>query len=132
MDANVLVALADEHDDLYERAARDLKRLRRGPFGSTAPVLSETFHILSTGYLRGRLRSLLKRLDLAIVEVPAGAWEAIFDWMERYQEHGPDLADAQLVALAGTATSFRVWSYDKEFWTVWRRTDGTRVPIAVR
>ena len=52
--------------------------------------------------------------------------------MERYQEHGPDLADAQLVALAGTATSFRVWSYDKEFWTVWRRTDGTRVPIAVR
>lgn len=115
MDTNVLVALADEHDDLYERAARDLKRLRRGPFGSTVPVLSETFHILSTGYLRGRLRSLVKRLDLAIVEVPAGAWEAIFDWMERYQEHGPDLADAQLVALAGTATSFRVWSYDKEF-----------------
>jgi predicted nucleic acid-binding protein len=128
----VLVALTDESDALYARAARDLKRLRRGPFGSTVPVLSETYHILAGGYLRGRLRSLLKHLDVAIVEVPRDTWEEILDWMERYEEHEPDLADAQLVALSAMNASFRVWSYDKEFVAVWRRADGTRVPTTVR
>lgn len=132
MDANVLVALADDHDDLHARAVRDLKRLGRGPFASTAPVLSETFYLLSEGHLRLRLRSYLKRLHVAIVEMPAGAWDETFDWMERYQKHQPDLADAQLVALSAMDDSCRIWTYDKELFTVWRRSNGTRVPAAVR
>ena len=71
-------------------------------------------------------------MDLAIVETPPSAWKAILDWMERYEEHGPDLADAQLVALSATDASFRIWSYDKEFSTVWRRADGSRVPTTPR
>jgi len=71
-------------------------------------------------------------LDLAIVETPPSAWKAILDWMERHEEHGPDLADAQLVALAGTDASLRIWSYDQEFSTIWRRTDGSRVPTTPR
>ncbi len=95
-------------------------------------MLSEAYHIISGGYLRLRLRSLLKHLAVAMVETPPDAWEEILDWMERYQEHEPDLADAQLVALSGMHASCRVWSYDKEFLAVWRRADGTRVPAAVR
>lgn len=132
MDANVLVALADDEDDLHARAIRDLKRLGRGPFGSTVPVLSESFYLLPEGHLRLRLRSYLQHLRVAILETQADAWEAIFDWMEQYEEHEPDLADAQLVALSAMNASFRVWSYDKEFVAVWRRADGTRVPAAVR
>lgn len=132
MDANVLVALADDQDDLHSRAIRDLKRLGRGPFGSTAPVLAETFYLLSRGHLRLRLRSYLKRLHVAIVEMPADAWDDIFEWMDHYQEHEPDLADAQLVALSTMDASCRVWTYDKEFFAVWRSADGTRLPTALR
>jgi predicted nucleic acid-binding protein len=132
VDANVLVALADDQDDLHARAIRDLKRLGRGPFGSTAPVLSEIFYLLSRGHLRLRLRSYLNRLQVTIVEMPANAWDETFDWMDRYQEHEPDLADAQLVALSAMDASHRVWTYDKEFFAVWRRPDGSRVPAAVR
>jgi predicted nucleic acid-binding protein len=132
VDANVLVALADDEDDLHARAIRDLKHLGRGPFGSTVPVLSESFYLLPEGHLRLRLRSYLQRLRIVILETQVDAWEAIFDWMERYEEHEPALADAQLVALSAVDASCRVWSYDREFLTVWRRTDGTRVPSAVR
>lgn len=132
MDANVLVALADDEDDLHVRAIRDLKRLGPGPFGSTVPVLSESFYLLPEGHLRLRLRSYLQHLRVAILETQADAWEAIFDWMEQYEEHEPALADAQLVALSAMNASFRVWSYDEEFAAVWRRADGTRVPTAVR
>jgi len=128
----VLVALADDEDDLHARAIRDLKHLGRGPFGSTVPVLSESFYLLPEGHLRLRLRSYLQRLRIVILETQVDAWEAIFDWMERYEEHEPALADAQLVALSAVDASCRVWSYDREFLTVWRRTDGTRVPSAVR
>lgn len=132
MDTNVLVALADENDELHPRAARDLKRLRRGPFGLTIPVLAESYHLLLGRYLRLRLRSLLRHLDAAVVDVPAKAWDEILDWVERYEEHDPDLADAQLVALSAMNASVRVWSYDKEFASVWRRPDGSRVPSAQR
>src|SRR6185312_7167332 len=43
---NVFVALADGEDDLHARAISDLKQLGRGPFGSTVPVLSESFYLL--------------------------------------------------------------------------------------
>lgn len=132
MDTNVLVALADDEDDLHARAIRDLKRLGRGPFGSTIPVLAESFYLLPEGNLRLRLRSYLQHLRVAILETRADGWDAIFDWMEQYEEHEPALADAQLVALSAMDASCRIWSYDKEFVTIWRRTDGTRVPAAVR
>ena len=128
----MLVALADDQDDLHSRAIRDLKRIGRGPFRSTAPVLSECIYLLPDGQLRLRLRSYLKHLQVAIVEMRPDAWEGIFDWMERYQEHMPDLADAQLVALSALDPSTRVWTYDREFFAVWRRSDGTRIPSAIR
>ena len=128
----MLVALADDEDDLHTRAIGDLKRLGRGPFGATVSVLSEAFYLLPEAHLRSRLRSYLKGLHIAIIETPVNAWEEIFEWMERYGEHQPDLADAQLVALSSMDASCRVWTYDKEFLAVWRRSDGTRVPAAIR
>ena len=132
MDTNVFVALADGEDDLHARAISDLKQLGRGPFGSTVPVLSESFYLLPEGNLRLRLRAYLQHLRVAILETRADAWEAIFDWMVQYEQHEPSLADAQLVALSSMNASFRIWSYDREFVTIWRRPDGTRVPTVVR
>jgi predicted nucleic acid-binding protein len=132
IDTNVLVALTDERDDLTGRATRDLKRLRRGPFASTGTVLAETYYLLPSAYLRRRLRLLLERLNVTIAELPGDTGEGVFDWMERYEEHDPDLTDASLIALCAVHASWRVWTYDREFRTVWRLLDGSRVPAAVR
>jgi predicted nucleic acid-binding protein len=132
LDTNVLVALADEHVDLHVKAIRDLKRLGRGPFATTTAVLTEACFLASAGYLRRRIRALLKRLDIAIVDVPPDDWEDIFDWLERYEEHAPDLADAHLVGLSARDPARRVWTYDREFRSIWRRPDGSRVPTTPR
>jgi predicted nucleic acid-binding protein len=57
------------------------------------------------------------------------AW--IFAWLERYQEHRPDFADAVLVHLLATHKRAKVWTFDREFSTIWgmssRVLDGASV-----
>lgn len=45
--------------------------------------------------------------------------------------HDPDWADGYLAVVAGIAHRARMWTYDREFRTTWRRPDGTRIPLAV-
>jgi predicted nucleic acid-binding protein len=123
------VALVDERDGLAAKAARDLKRLRTGPFASTGTVLGEACFLLPHGYQRKRLRALLDRLAVAIVEVPSTWWDETFDWLDRYAEHEPDLADAQLAVLCSRKPDWRIWTYDREFRTTWRRANGSRLPL---
>jgi hypothetical protein len=124
------VALVDERDGLAAKVGRDLKRLRAGPFVSTGTVLGEACFLLPHGYQRQRLRALLDRLAVAIVEFPSTWWDEIFDWLDRYAEHDPDLADAQLAILCSRKPDWRVWTYDREFRTTWRRANGSRIPLA--
>lgn len=127
VDTNVLVALVDERDRLHANAKRDLRKLKRGPLVVTWSVLAETLFLLERPFERRRLRFLLDALDVGAA--PAAERSAVFDWMEKYEAHQPDLADAELVSLA-RARGVRVWTYDREFATVWRRADGTKVPLA--
>jgi predicted nucleic acid-binding protein len=124
------VALVDEQDDLAQRAGRDLRRLRAGPFAATEAVLAETCFLLQRGYQRRRLRALLDRLAITVVEVPPTWWDEVFDWLDRYEEHEPDLADAELAVLCSRKPDWRVWTYDREFRTTWRRANGGRIPLA--
>jgi hypothetical protein len=57
-------------------------------------------------------------------------WLEIVDWMLEYAEHEPDWADACLAVWSGHDTALRVWTYDREFRTTWRRPDGSVVPLA--
>jgi predicted nucleic acid-binding protein len=125
-----LVALVDERDGLAAKATRDLKRLRRSNFVTIGTVIAEACFLLPNGYQRRRLRALLDRLGVAIVEIPSIWWNELFDWLDRYEEHEPDLADAQLAVLASRDRACRVWTYDREFRSTWRRTDGSRIPVA--
>jgi predicted nucleic acid-binding protein len=93
-------------------------------------VIGEVCFLLPHGYQRRRLRALLDRLAVAIVEIPSIWWNDLFDWLGRYEEHEPDLADAQLAVLASRDRTCRVWTYDREFRTTWRRADGSRIPVA--
>ena len=76
---------------------------------------------------------LIERLAMEpapIVETSA-LWSEIFAWMRRYAEHEPDWVDAYIAVLCGANRRWRVWSYDREFRALWRRPDGSRIPLAV-
>jgi len=126
LDSNVLVALVDERDALHARAKGALRRARSGPLVVTTAVLSETLFFLERAFERRRLRFLLDSLDVGAA--PTVDRSVVLDWMERYEEHAPDWADAEIVVLS-QARGRRVWTYDREFAAIWRRADGTRVPL---
>jgi hypothetical protein len=41
-------------------------------------------------------------------------------------------ADGCIAVLSGRDRRLKVWTYDREFRTTWRRPDGTVIPMAVR
>jgi predicted nucleic acid-binding protein len=130
VDTNVLIALVDRRDALHARASKDLVRLASSELRVTSAVLSESVFALPRRDQRGRLSLLVERLPIlpAAVEDEEAARRAIFAWLERHSDHQPDYADAELCVLASGRA--RVWTYDAEFKTVWRRPDGRRVALA--
>jgi predicted nucleic acid-binding protein len=134
VDTAPLVALSDPRDALHTRALGDLDRLARHPLGVCSAVLTEACFLLAHPVQRERLRRLLVELPVRPVAVAdeAAVWEDAFHWMHRYAEHEPDWADAYLAVLSGRERRARVWTYDGEFRTIWRRLDGGRIPLAVR
>ncbi len=130
VDTNVLVALADEQDRLHRTAKRDLKRLRAKELAVTSAVLAECLFLLPAPYLRRRVAFLLEQLAVVAIELSPPWWSEVFEWLDRYAEHEPDLADAQLAALSSRDAAHRVWTYDGEFQSIWRRSDGSRIPLA--
>lgn len=129
VDTNVLVALVDERERLHATAKRDLKRFEKRELGVTTAVLTECTFLLSAKYLRQRLAFLLEQLAVAAVELEPPGWKEVFDWLDRYAEHEPDFADAQLAVICGRKRADRVWTYDKEFRNIWRRPDGSKIPL---
>lgn len=83
---------------------------------------------------RERLRRLLVELPVRPLAVAdeGPVWEDASRWMGRYAEHEPGWADAYLSVLSGRERRARVWTYDSEFRTTWRRLDAGRIPLAVR
>ncbi len=54
------------------------------------------------------------------------------DWMEKYAEDAPEWADAYIAVLCGLNPQLRVWTFDREFHTIWKRPDGTAIPVVAR
>jgi predicted nucleic acid-binding protein len=66
---------------------------------------------------------------MVTVELEPPWWKEVFDWLDRYAEHEPDFADAQLAVISGRNRTDRVWTYDREFRDIWRRPDGSKIPV---
>lgn len=134
VDSNVLIALADRRDRLYTSAAADLRRLVGHDLMLTSPVLTEVCFGLSSAIHRARVRDLIRELRMRPLMVADGPhlWQEVFAWLERYAEHEPDWTDAHLAVLCGRDRELKVWTYDQEFVRVWRRPDGSRIPLASR
>ncbi|MBX7193277.1 MAG: type II toxin-antitoxin system VapC family toxin [Sandaracinaceae bacterium] len=132
LDTNVLVALCDSRDRLHPRARHDLDRLSRRTHVAGSAVLGECVHLLE----RPDQRERLARLVAAYAIQPLAAegdlelHARVHRWLARYAEHDPDWADGVLAVAATMLPRARVWTYDREFWTTWRREDGTRIPLA--
>jgi len=133
LDTTPLVALCDPRDSLNATALRDLDRLSRQPLLTCAAVLTEACALLPHPVQRRRLQRFLE--EFAVASYPTGdehvVWREVLDWLQRYAEHDPDWADAYLAVVSGHERRLRVWTYDREFRTIWRRPDGTRIPLAV-
>jgi predicted nucleic acid-binding protein len=131
VDTTPLVALVDRRDRLATRALRDLGRLRARPLVVLEAVLVEAAFHLARPAQRARLRDFL---DVFAVEASLGFDEArmradVFDWLAKYADQDPDWADAALSVASGYERKAKVWTYDQEFRTTWRRLDGSKIPL---
>lgn len=133
VDTGPLVALCDRRDSRHRSAAKDLQNFGSAELRTCEAVLVETCFHLPHRAQRQRLRALLERFDVE----PAGGthdqgfWADVFDWLLKYADHEPDWADGCLAVLSGRDKGLKVWTYDREFRTTWRRPDGTPIPTAL-
>jgi len=134
LDTGPVVALCDPRDGLNRTALRDLETLRRDPVVLCSPVLTEACFLLGHAVQRQRLARVLAEFSVRPYEIDdeARLWLEALAWMQRYRDQDPDLADAYLAVVSGREHRFRLWTYDREFSTIWRRPDGSPIPLAVR
>ena len=132
-DTGPLVALCDTHDPRHRAAIAHASRLApRGLRVCEAVLVEACFH-LPRLFQRERLRAILT--ELRIDPIPTGDHSLqrdVFDWLAKYEEHEPDWADGCLAVLCGRNARLKVWTYDREFRTIWRLPNGGAIPLAVR
>jgi predicted nucleic acid-binding protein len=134
VDTTPLVALCDARDSKHRTAVRHLESLAQNEFAVCNAVLTEACFHLQHRSQRLRLRALLNDLSMRPVPVTCERpfWLEVLDWLAKYADHEPDWADASLAVLSGRDKDLKVWTYDREFRTTWRRPNGTSIPLAVR
>lgn len=134
IDTGPLVALCDARDSKHRIALKHLGSLAASDFAVVDAVLTEACFHLPHERQRERLRAVLHDLNIQACPIAneRAFWLDVFDWVVKYGEHEPDWADACLAVLSGRDEDLKVWTYDREFRTTWRRPDGTAIPLAVR
>ena len=133
IDTGVLVALCDPRDSLHKTALRHLNALAQSQFSVCEAVLSEACFHLPAGSQRQRLKRTLEELEVQMVrgdDAPS-LWREVFDWLDKYSDHDPDWADGYLAVLSGHDLKCKIWTYDSEFRKIWRRPNGSPIPMAV-
>lgn len=132
-DTGPLVAVCDPRDRQHALAVTHLARLAAAGLCTCEAVLVEACFHLPLRSQRERLRAVLT--DFQIDAIPTGDTDfrgEVFDWLFKYGEHEPDWADGCLAVLCGRNSRLKVWTYDREFRTTWRRPNGKTIPLAVR
>jgi predicted nucleic acid-binding protein len=97
LDSNVLIALVDQRDPARERALYDLEKLESRGLLLTWPVATESLHFLKRVDQRRHLRELMEDLAIEFLGAPdQPSFDEVLNWMFRYGDQKPDLADAYL------------------------------------
>ncbi|MBI4822095.1 MAG: PIN domain-containing protein [Deltaproteobacteria bacterium] len=131
LDTNVIVSLLDISEPLSGRARATLRKLERQSLAVIPAVLTEALFFLHSSRSRLALREWLAHGNITRLDtIEEGDHEAeVIDWLLRYADHEPDYADGCLCVLSNLLPKAKVWTYDSEFSTIWRRPDGSRVPL---
>ena len=134
IDTSPLVALCDGRDGRHAESIADLAAFGREALATCDAVLTETCFHLPHAHQRRRVQALLRELDVRILPetIDDSLWNDVFEWLGRYADHEPDWADGCLAVLSGRDRALKVWTHDREFGTIWRRSDGTAIPTAAR
>ncbi len=133
VDTTALVALCDARDEKHGVAVKHLESLISGQLAVCDAVLTEACLHLPHRSQRQRLEALLDQLGAQPLPVNDSAFRLeVFQWLAQYADHEPDWANGCLAVLSGRDRNARVWTYDREFRTIWRRPNGTVIPLAVR
>jgi predicted nucleic acid-binding protein len=134
VDTTPLVALCDARDSLHALAVKQLAKLGRAGLCTCEAVLMESCFHLPHREQRQRLRALLDAVAISSLPEPCDRrfWPDVLEWLAKYAEHEPDWADGCIAVLSGHNKHLKVWTYDREFRTTWRRSDGTVIPLAIR
>jgi predicted nucleic acid-binding protein len=134
IDTTPLVALCDSRDSKHPTALKHLQSLAAEELAVCDAVLTETCFHLPHPSQRSRLRAMLQELSVEALPVAQDRvfWLEVFDWLAKYADHEPDWADGCLAVLSGRDNALKVWTYDREFRTTWRRPNGTAIPMAVK
>ncbi len=133
VDTGPLVALCDARDGQHRRAVTHLAQIgTRGLCVCEAVLVEACFH-LPHQVQRARLQRVLADLKIESLSTQdLDFQDDLFGWLFKYADHEPDWTDACLAVLSGRDARLKVWTYDREFRTTWRRPDGRAIPMAVR
>jgi predicted nucleic acid-binding protein len=133
VDTGPLVALCDTRDRKHAAAVSHLATLVPRGLVVCEAVLVDACFLLPDAHHRARLHALCEDLRVEASATHDAAFRAdVFAWLLKYADHRPDWADGCVAVLSGRHLNAKVWTYDREFRTTWRRLDGRAIPLAVR
>ena len=127
LDTGPIVALFDPADALHRPCVEVLKSIVE-PLGTTIPVLTEGFHLLSPGSLgAANLIHFIADGGLTLWLLGPETTDRAFELMQQYADHPMDLADASLVAMAEAENLHKVFTIDRRDFAAYRIKRGHRL-----
>ncbi len=126
LDTGPIVALFDPRDGDHA-VCRTTLASHRQPMVTTAPVLTEAFHILSPESVGSlRLRQFILAGGAAVRPLEEADLRRAFELMEVHSNLPMDLADASLVVAAEQLPTRRIFSLNRRDFSTYRIRHGHR------
>ena len=126
VDTGPLVALFDPADGSHERCVNVLQSIEE-PLGTTIPVLTEAFHILSPSSIgTQRMMDFISEGGLIVWYLNAEVLTRAFELMLQYADRPMDFADASLVVTAENERLRKVFTIDRNDFAAYRVKRGHR------
>ncbi len=120
VDAGPLVALLD-HGDAHHKASVAALRTLRDPLVTVWPAFTEAMYLLGSSW-RGQ-KALWSRVEtgaLTLAPLDEGDAPRMRELMEKYRDLPMDLADAALVRVAEREDLTRIFTLDRQHFSVYR------------
>jgi predicted nucleic acid-binding protein len=126
VDTGPIVALLDPADEFHS-ACVDLLKSITEPLGTTTPVLTEAFHLLTPGSIGcSNLAQYVRDGGLSVWFLGPGTLDRAFELMDDYRDRPMDLADASLVVMAEAEHLHKLFTIDRADFATYRIRRGHR------